>query len=86
MDLYHYYCLVDSPKEFRIDDDYLNEYDDLTQFYRMHIHYLRLTLVESLTECGVKETYTPKPNMPMLNCNELTHKLVLSLKKSQNNE
>lgn len=84
--LYHYYCLQDSPKGFRIDDDYLNEYDDLTQFYRMHIHYLRLTLVESLNECGIKETDTPKSNIPALNYNELTRKLVLSLKYSQKNE
>ena len=80
--LFHFYTLEDNKSNMRIDDDYLSEYDDLSQFYRLYIYNLRLALVEVLEECKCEDSNLPRNN-DLRDYDDLTKRLILSIKNSK---
>lgn len=84
--LYHYYNLDYSDKGIGLNDTYLRDYDELSQFYRMYIYYLRLALVGALRDLELEDVDLSNPNVEALDINDLTHKLILAIKKRKKDE
>ena len=93
----HYFNLEDESDYMSIDDEYLNNYEDLTTFYRLYIHNLGVILQFAVTQKDEFEELNKPSKEPEKQINpnaedykldffDLTHKLVLNIKRNKKNE
>ena len=82
--LYHFINLEDLEESIDKKDDYLKQYDDLSHFYKMYIHNLKIALLDALNKCNCKDSDTSKRVNTDPDYSELTLKLIYSLKNNKN--
>ena len=96
----HYFNLEDEAENIELDDDYLKDYDELSTFYRLFINNLSVILQFAVTEKDEFEelnkpskeydiednTIVVNPQNNELDFENLTHQLVLAIKRSKKNK